>query len=258
MTVLCTYDLSNEFTLPSCILPHKPSNHDTLRSQLTHLFDGHTRSKSFQESSDMDASGILDSTPPHHSRCSSFPSTPNTRSSLSQPRLSHLTITSESDLGTESEEVVVLKEEVDAIPLCKPQRHFMAFNSSNSSRSCSEEEEEEDKDESPLCLSSLSSGHEEEQSSDSDPLQTSDNSLTNYSFIRHRKALNRSPSISTLRPAIIQPQTLLGGSPNFLHHWKRTLSARTLWQNVATIAKPEYLVQFCTPSRLINMLILLL
>jgi len=68
------------------------------------------------------------------------------------------------------------------------------------------------------------------------------------------RSISQSPSLTNFMPEA----DLVGGSPNFLHHWKRTVSLSTVWQSVVTIAKPHYLVELFTPSRLINMLIILL
>lgn len=259
---VCPHDLSplkGIIFLPSYFI--QPSGHETLRNQLTYLFTtqhsppaGRPKSSSF--SSDIESSGVITSTPPsNHSRSSSFPSTPNTSDSFSKPHLPHLLAPSESDLGTESDDMITPREQVDGV-LSRLQHQFVAVSSS-SSRSGSEEEEGTVPHSSPA-----SSAHELNQSSDQDLQQTSDSSLINRSSVRN--ILTKSSSQSTLRPPIpdtdtpVQSQALLGGSPNFLHHWKRTLSIRTLWQNVVTIARPQHLVQLCTPSRLINMLIILL
>lgn len=234
--------------MPSLSVFVQPSDHETLRNQLTHLFSPHPqpsgRPNSSSFSSDMESSGIQTST-------SSFPSTPNTSDSLAQPHLPHLLAPSESDMGTESDDMITAREQVDGVVLSRLQHQFAALSSSsNSSRSGSEEE----------ILGhthsrSSSSVHEFNQSSN----QTSDSSLINNPSVRN---ILTKKSPSTLGPPIPevpdQSQALLGGSPNFLHHWKRTLSVGTLWQGVVTIAKPQHLVQRCTPSRLINMLIILL
>ena len=125
--------------------------------------------------------------------------------------------------------------------------------------------------------SSTSTGSGSEESTDSchtpcgGPHQFSDVDLgteasqSSESFykIRNKHSLNRSPSLLTLKPSMseasaIQPEPMLGGSPNFLHHWKQTLSMTTLWQTVVTVVKPQRLPLICSPSRLINMLIILL
>lgn len=100
-----------------------------------------------------------------------------------------------------------------------------------------------------------------------DPDKTSDvhvnSGTTKQPFFRKKQKLNRSPSLLTLKPSMseasaIQSEALLGGSPNFLHHWKRTLSAASIWQTVVTLAKPQHLTQMCSPSRLISVLIIVL
>lgn len=77
---------------------------------------------------------------------------------------------------------------------------------------------------------------------------------------REKRTLNRSPSLVTLKPFMPEAShsPLLGGSPNFLHHWKQTLSVATVWQTVVTLAKPQHLTHMCSPSRLISILIILL
>ncbi len=103
--------------------------------------------------------------------------------------------------------------------------------------------------------------HDENGNDDDVSTETS----SQQSFYMNKRTLNRSPSLLTLKPyimseasAAVQPEPILGGSPNFLHHWKRTLSVATVWQIVVTTAKPQHFAHICSPSRLINMLIILL
>lgn len=98
------------------------------------------------------------------------------------------------------------------------------------------------------------------QMSDVD-ISTETTSQSNDSL--HKRNLNKSPSLLTLKPfmseaSVIQSEAILGGSPNFLHHWKQTLSIATIWQTVVTLVKPQHLAHMCSPSRLISVLIILL
>ena len=238
----------------------QPSSHDALRNQLTHLFTAQhqlsplaQRAKSLSFSSDNTA---LPS--PNHSRSNSFPSTPNTSDTLAQPHRPHLLVPSDSDVGTESDDMITPREQVDGAVLSRLQvEQFGVTSSSSSCKSGSEEEEEATV--LNFTPSSTDSLQQLQQSSDGELSRSSDSSLIHNAPIPTEYS---PPSTLKLRPPVteapVQAQALLGGSPNFLHHWKRTLSVRTVWQTVVTVTKPQHLIQLCTPSRLINMLIIFL
>ena len=59
-------------------------------------------------------------------------------------------------------------------------------------------------------------------------------------------------------PQKVIPVALTGGSPNFLHHWKQTLNSSMVFHRMTSLARPQHLVQICSPARLINVLIILL
>ena len=177
------------------------------------------------DSSDVETSSIISGSP--------------TRSLLSMPHVS--TICKDHVLLSDAEGKTV--DEVDGI-LHRSKHQSDLHSSTYSSETGSEE-------------SSDSSHHSEPQTqlhptSDSDIRTSSETSQ-----IRYIQTLNKSPSLVTLLSET-SPDALLGGSPNFLHHWKRTLSMNIIWQTVVTVAKPHRLTQLCSPSRLISILIILL
>ena len=263
----------------------QPSSGDALKAQVDHLSHGRqhrqsqsgrrSKSSSFtaDSSEDVESSSLISSTSPTHSPSHSLPSSPYaSHSHLPVPHPSHshpstpqttglylLRETGAADLersdslDTETADMLDAQEQVDGLSGLQLLEMSSTYNSSDSEKS---QEGKESQANSPLLHLHETSGEGSQCSSESEAM--------GFNSCPSNSRLQRSPSLVTLKPSrsdmdASPPQApMIGGSPNFLHHWKQTLSLATLWQTLATVAKPQDLAQFCTPTRLINMLIILL
>lgn len=175
-------------------------------------------------------------------------------------------VTSDDDLGNTGCEVhgTTTSEQVDGMLLAMPQHHMRAHSSTNSSEVGSDEGSNSHTSSQSPNLSSHRTLHfhpalDPDPDYSSDLYNCSTNSEASLTNDLNMKPIYRSHSLLNLMPEAtpLHPQATVGGSPNFLHHWKRVVSTGALWQTVVT-AKPQHLTQFFTPSRLISMLIILL
>lgn len=213
------------------------------------------RSKSPGEDSDIETNRVLSSSPPTHFHSLSLPSTPHTSNDTLHPKLQPSQLVSsgtESDFGA-SEEILnqvdgqALSGDWPTLPLtlalALPPRSYSSCSSDAGS------------DESSAAEITPSQSNGGPQNATASTCTDTENSLVNNSSLDSSgTSLSRSPSLLTLKSSLSelevevlrdQPEALLGGSPN----WKRTLSITNLWQT---------LIHFCTPTRFINMLIILL
>lgn len=210
------------------------------------------RSKSPGEDSDIETNRVLSSSPPTHFHSLSLPSTPHTSNDTLHPKLQPVSSGTESDFGA-SEEIL---NQVDGQAL-SGDRPTLALTLAlalppRSYSSCSSDAGSDESSAAEITPSQSNGGR---QNATASTCTDTENSLVNNSSLDSSgTSLSRSPSLLTLKSSLSelevevlrdQPEALLGGSPN----WKRTLSVTNLWQT---------LIHLCTPTRFINMLIILL